>query len=76
MVGSLIAFAVALAVNRTGGIMLPASPGMAAETPLRLKFSAQAAVLSFAAGFIVPPLALIFPAAAVFRRSIVELLRG
>lgn len=76
VIGSLIAFAVALAVNRTGGIMLPASPGMAAETPLRLKFSAQAAVLSLAAGFIVPPLALIFPAAAVFRRSIVELLRG
>ncbi len=74
IVGGLSAFLLGFTINRSGGIPMPAAPGLTTALRIAIRYSPQAATLSILIAIIVPPAALLIPARRVAKASIIDLL--
>jgi putative ABC transport system permease protein len=72
--GIALSFAYAHAINASGGITMPAAPGMSTGIKVYIRYSAQAARLSLVTALVVPLVAVIAPARRIMRMSVVRLL--
>jgi putative ABC transport system permease protein len=72
--GIVLAFASGYCINRSGGITMPAAPGLTTALKVLIFYSPQAALYSLALCLLAPPLAAAIPARSVLKMSVVRLL--
>ena len=74
LLGAAVALCLGTAINLSGGIPMPAAPGMTGALRVKLLFSPQGAWLSLVVSLCVPLAALAGPAARIRKASVVRLL--
>jgi putative ABC transport system permease protein len=74
IIGAAVSLCLGAAINLSGGIPMPAAPGMTGALRVKILFSPQGAWLSLAIALCVPVAALAGPAAKIRKASVVRLL--